>query len=103
MTVNREIPPTSVPEEETTPMSTMRKIIARRMTENWNAVPRVTQFDEADITLDDDGLSRRRGGRDTQTRSVFAGRHRGVRRKVGVFGVPHHQRIEGGGIGKRPA
>ena len=32
------------------PMSTLRKVIARRMTENWNAIPHVTQFDEADIT-----------------------------------------------------
>ena len=28
----------------------LRKTIARRMTENWNAIPHVTQFDEADIT-----------------------------------------------------
>jgi len=32
------------------PMSMLRKVIARRMTENWNAIPHVTQFDEADIT-----------------------------------------------------
>lgn len=32
------------------PMSSLRKVIARRMTENWNAIPHVTQFDEADIT-----------------------------------------------------
>ena len=32
------------------PMSSLRKTIARRMTENWNAIPHVTQFDEADIT-----------------------------------------------------
>ena len=32
------------------PMSQLRKVIARRMTENWNAIPHVTQFDEADIT-----------------------------------------------------
>ena len=32
------------------PMSSLRKTIARRMSENWNAIPRVTQFDEADIT-----------------------------------------------------
>src|SRR5882724_10298540 len=32
------------------PLSPLRKVIARRMTESWNAVPRVTQFDEADIT-----------------------------------------------------
>jgi pyruvate dehydrogenase E2 component (dihydrolipoamide acetyltransferase) len=32
------------------PMSPLRKIIAQRMSESWNAVPRVTQFDEADIT-----------------------------------------------------
>ncbi len=28
----------------------LRQVIMRRMTESWNAVPRVTQFDEADFT-----------------------------------------------------
>ncbi len=32
------------------PMSSLRKIIAQRMHESWVSVPRVTQFDEADIT-----------------------------------------------------
>lgn len=32
------------------PLSPLRQVIARRMWENWNAVPHVTQFDEADIT-----------------------------------------------------
>ena len=32
------------------PLSSLRQVIARRMTESWNAIPRVTQFDEADIT-----------------------------------------------------
>jgi pyruvate dehydrogenase E2 component (dihydrolipoamide acetyltransferase) len=32
------------------PMSMLGKVVARRMAENWNAVPHVTQFDEADIT-----------------------------------------------------
>jgi pyruvate dehydrogenase E2 component (dihydrolipoamide acetyltransferase) len=32
------------------PMTPLRKVIAQRMSESWNAVPRVTQFDEADIT-----------------------------------------------------
>ena len=32
------------------PLSPLRQTIARRMSESWNAVPRVTQFDEADIT-----------------------------------------------------
>ena len=32
------------------PMSSVRKIIAQRMLESWASVPRVTQFDEADIT-----------------------------------------------------
>ncbi len=32
------------------PLSPLRQTIARRMAENWNAVPHVTQFDEADIT-----------------------------------------------------
>jgi pyruvate dehydrogenase E2 component (dihydrolipoamide acetyltransferase) len=30
-------------------MSPLRQVIARRMTENWNAIPHVTQFDEVDI------------------------------------------------------
>jgi pyruvate dehydrogenase E2 component (dihydrolipoamide acetyltransferase) len=32
------------------PLSQLRKVIARRMSESWAVVPRVTQFDEADIT-----------------------------------------------------
>lgn len=32
------------------PVSPLRGTIARRMTENWNAIPHVTQFEEADIT-----------------------------------------------------
>ncbi len=32
------------------PVSPLRQVIARRMLENWNVVPHVTQFDEADIT-----------------------------------------------------
>ena len=32
------------------PMTQLRKVIAQRMSESWNTVPRVTQFDEADIT-----------------------------------------------------
>jgi pyruvate dehydrogenase E2 component (dihydrolipoamide acetyltransferase) len=32
------------------PLSPLRQVIARRMAENWNAVPHVTQFDNADIT-----------------------------------------------------
>jgi pyruvate dehydrogenase E2 component (dihydrolipoamide acetyltransferase) len=31
-------------------LSPLRQVIARRMLENWNAVPHVTQFDDADIT-----------------------------------------------------
>lgn len=31
-------------------LSPLRQVIARRMAESWLAVPRVTQFDEADIT-----------------------------------------------------
>ena len=31
-------------------MSPLRQTISRRMAENWNTVPHVTQFDEADIT-----------------------------------------------------
>ena len=31
-------------------LSPLRQVIARRMTENWNTIPHVTQFDEADIT-----------------------------------------------------
>lgn len=32
------------------PLSPLRQVIARRMSENWNAVPHVTQFADADIT-----------------------------------------------------
>jgi pyruvate dehydrogenase E2 component (dihydrolipoamide acetyltransferase) len=32
------------------PLTPLRQVIARRMAENWNAVPQVTQFDDADIT-----------------------------------------------------
>ena len=32
------------------PLSPLRQVIARRMTENWNTIPHVTQFDDADIT-----------------------------------------------------
>jgi pyruvate dehydrogenase E2 component (dihydrolipoamide acetyltransferase) len=32
------------------PLSPLRQVIARRMTENSNAIPHVTQFDEADIS-----------------------------------------------------
>jgi pyruvate dehydrogenase E2 component (dihydrolipoamide acetyltransferase) len=32
------------------PVTSLRKIIAQRMHESWASVPRVTQFDEADIT-----------------------------------------------------
>jgi len=34
----------------TKPLSPLRQTIIRRMTESWNVVPRVTQFDEADAT-----------------------------------------------------
>ncbi len=32
------------------PMSELRKVIAQRMTENWNSIPHVTQFDDVDLT-----------------------------------------------------
>jgi pyruvate dehydrogenase E2 component (dihydrolipoamide acetyltransferase) len=32
------------------PMSGLRKVISRRMAENWNTIPHVTQFDDADLT-----------------------------------------------------
>jgi pyruvate dehydrogenase E2 component (dihydrolipoamide acetyltransferase) len=32
------------------PVTPLRKVIARRMTESWNSVPRVTQFDDIDFT-----------------------------------------------------
>ncbi len=32
------------------PLSPLRQVIARRMQENWNAIPHVTQFDYADVT-----------------------------------------------------
>jgi len=33
------------------PLTQLRQVIARRMWENWNAIPHVTQFDDADFTL----------------------------------------------------
>lgn len=32
------------------PLTPLRQVIARRMWENWNAIPHVTQFDEADFS-----------------------------------------------------
>jgi pyruvate dehydrogenase E2 component (dihydrolipoamide acetyltransferase) len=32
------------------PLTPLRQVIGRRMTENWNTIPHVTQFDDADIT-----------------------------------------------------
>jgi pyruvate dehydrogenase E2 component (dihydrolipoamide acetyltransferase) len=32
------------------PITPLRQVIARRMAESWNSVPRVTQFDDADFT-----------------------------------------------------
>ncbi len=32
------------------PVTPLRKVIARRMSESWNSVPRVTQFDDIDFT-----------------------------------------------------
>jgi pyruvate dehydrogenase E2 component (dihydrolipoamide acetyltransferase) len=32
------------------PLTQLRQVIARRMSESWNTIPRVTQFDEADFT-----------------------------------------------------
>jgi pyruvate dehydrogenase E2 component (dihydrolipoamide acetyltransferase) len=32
------------------PLSPLREVIARRMAESWTTTPRVTQFDEADVT-----------------------------------------------------
>lgn len=32
------------------PLSPLRQVISRRMSENWNTIPHVTQFDEVDIT-----------------------------------------------------
>ncbi|MGA4645532.1 2-oxo acid dehydrogenase subunit E2 [Limisphaera sp. 4302-co] len=32
------------------PLTTLREVIARRMWQSWNAIPHVTQFDEADFT-----------------------------------------------------
>lgn len=31
-------------------LSPLRQTVSRRMTENWNSIPHVTQFDEADVT-----------------------------------------------------
>jgi len=36
------------------PLTPLRKLIAGRMSQSWSAVPRVTQFDEADITALDE-------------------------------------------------
>jgi len=36
------------------PLTSLRRTISRRMAESWQAVPRVTQFDEADITAIDE-------------------------------------------------
>jgi pyruvate dehydrogenase E2 component (dihydrolipoamide acetyltransferase) len=33
------------------PMTSLRQTISRRMLENWNTIPHVTQFDEADTTV----------------------------------------------------
>jgi pyruvate dehydrogenase E2 component (dihydrolipoamide acetyltransferase) len=32
------------------PLTPLRKVISRRMIENWNAIPHVTQFDDADLS-----------------------------------------------------
>jgi pyruvate dehydrogenase E2 component (dihydrolipoamide acetyltransferase) len=32
------------------PLTQLRQVIARRMLENWNSIPHVTQFDDADFT-----------------------------------------------------
>ncbi|MFO1499801.1 MAG: dihydrolipoamide acetyltransferase family protein [Verrucomicrobiota bacterium] len=32
------------------PLSSLRQVISRRMTESWTTIPHVTQFDEADLT-----------------------------------------------------
>jgi pyruvate dehydrogenase E2 component (dihydrolipoamide acetyltransferase) len=32
------------------PLSSLRKVISRRMVENWTAIPHVTQFDDADVS-----------------------------------------------------
>jgi pyruvate/2-oxoglutarate dehydrogenase complex dihydrolipoamide acyltransferase (E2) component len=45
-------------------MTPLRKVIAQRMSESWNAVPRVTQFDEADITALNELRKKRRGLRE---------------------------------------
>jgi pyruvate dehydrogenase E2 component (dihydrolipoamide acetyltransferase) len=42
------------------PMTGLRKVIAEHLSESWNSVPRVTQFDEADITALD-ALRKRHG------------------------------------------
>ena len=59
------------------PMTPLRKVIAQRMSESWNAVPRVTQFDEADITVLNDlrkkyaGAYEKKGARLTLTSFVL--------------------------------
>ncbi len=52
-------PPKAAPEQiafskwgpvSNSPLSPLRQVIARRMAESWTTTPRVTQFDDADIT-----------------------------------------------------
>jgi len=59
------------------PLSQLRQVIARRMSESWRAIPRVTQMDEADFT------------RVNELRKQFASAYeaRGVRLTVTPFVV----------------
>lgn len=59
------------------PMTSLRKVISRRMVENWNAIPHVTQFDEADVSVLNDlrkkyaGAYEKQGARLTMTPFVL--------------------------------
>ena len=57
------------------PMTSLRKVISRRMVENWNAIPHVTQFDDADIT----------GLLELRKKYVAAYEQKGVRLTVTTF------------------
>jgi pyruvate dehydrogenase E2 component (dihydrolipoamide acetyltransferase) len=48
------------------PMTTLRKAIAAHMSESWQATPRVTQFDEADITALNDARKKYAGAFEKQ-------------------------------------
>ena len=54
------------------PVTPLRKVIARRMAESWNSVPRVTQFDETDFTRVERIAEKIRGGLRSERRQADA-------------------------------